>query len=87
MFTSVLLTEFIKLHTLCPLNNYCVGLAKYHYFKTRLSGKSERSRSSGRRKMAAIIELIRYFGAYLPKQAWLIFLFDGMNSSWITCYM
>ena len=53
----------------------------------RLSGKSERSRSSVYRKMAAIIELMRYYGAYLRKQAWLIFLFDGMNLSWITCYM
>ena len=42
-------------------------------------GKSERPRSSVHPKMAAIIELMRYSGAYLRKQAWLIFLFDGMN--------
>ena len=29
--------------------------------------------------MAAIIELVLYFGANLRKQAWLIFLFDGMS--------
>ena len=39
--------------------------------------KSHEVRSTG--KKDATIELMHYFGAYLRKQAWLIFLFDGIN--------
>ena len=59
--------------------NYYFTLGLMSYFKTRLSRKNERSRSSVHRKMAAINELMRYSGANLLKQVWFICLFDGMN--------
>ena len=86
MFKSVLLTEFIIVHTVSQKRLLC-WLGPISNFKMRLSVKSERSQSSVYRKMAKIFELMRYSGAYLRKQAWLIILFNGMTLSWITCYM